>query len=144
MSGLSTYASETRGVADEIVHLIRTYPGLLEHCQRLVQQVGIPNFLEMDEGELTKARALLKKTPRQREAIDKKLASPKEEVRNAAVLTLIRARLLGLMGANAIALADDLSYLPGAGYRAAVDRAAARAHATPVVPTIDSLLRTRF
>jgi hypothetical protein len=143
MADLSRYAVEARGIADEIVHLIRAYEGLEAHCERLIALNGIDRIMAMDAEEMQEARAFLKKTPRQREAIDKKLASPKPEVKNAAILMMIRARVLGVMGAHALEMADSLAYLPGAGYRDATERAAAVAWGGRQAISPERLFRTR-
>jgi hypothetical protein len=127
MAGLSRYAVEARGVADEVLELIRAYDGLAEHCARLIERNGIDRVMAMSPEESQEARAFLKKTPRQRDAVDKKLSSPKPEVKNAAILMMIRARVLGVMGADALDMAERLAYLPGASYRDATERAAAAA-----------------
>lgn len=124
MAGLSRYAVGARCVADEILDLIRAYDGLTEHCARLIARDGLERIMEMSPEEMQEARAFLKKTPRQREAVDKKLASPRPEVKNAAILMMIRARVLGVMGANALEMAEILAHIPGVGYRDATERSA--------------------
>jgi hypothetical protein len=144
MSHLDKYASEARGVADEIVHLIKTFDGFLAFCEHRVAKRGVDHFLQMDEDQLKAARSFLKKTPSQRLAVEKKLYSPKEDVKYSAVDMIIRARILGLMGANALEMASSFDMIPGSSYRSAVEYAGSSALRNRLVPDPDEVFSTRF
>lgn len=136
MSGLSTYASEVEGIADELKRLLegRLQPIALS----VLSSMGEDGLGKMTNDELQKALKLLSQTPSQREKTLARL-----DDRSAATL-ILRARYLGLASSRAIMFAEQLSYIPGKSYRGAAEYGARELMRRPLKPSMDEVLKEPF
>lgn len=129
---LDRYASEVGGVVRELSELLSGE--VRAAAFRVLKRHGWDRVLAMDEAEIDAALKLLSQTPSQR---SRSLARLDDE--SMAVL-LLRARYLGMKSLSAIGMAEDLSYLPGSGYRDAAVRGARAALRRPLDPRPEEVL----
>lgn len=136
MSGLGRYPIEVEAIADELSYLLADHD-LYDTAAEVADQLGLDGLRTFSEDERDQALRLLSQTPSQRE---KTLARLDNE---AAALLILRARYLGLRGAQALKLAADLEYTPGKSYRDAAKSAAVSSLIMVDYPDLDLLLVQR-
>jgi hypothetical protein len=128
---LSRYSVEVNGIASELARMLT---GNVKQAAYAMAQSQGDAIFQMTREEFEKALAFLSKTPNQREKAIAKLSD------NDAAILIVRARYLGLAASRTIEIADDVSLIPGQGYRAAAQSAARTLFSTQPFPSLNSVL----
>lgn len=132
MAGLSTYVSEIGGIAEELAQILRG--PLRKWAYSALSELGEAGLSGMSQGELDQALRLLSQTPSQRSKTLSRLDD------NSAAILVMRARYLCISGGRALSIADDLSFVPGRGYRDAAAHCARHLMRTPLYPSLEEVL----
>jgi len=129
---LGPYPSEVKGIADELLSLLRDEP-LRSASLAVLERRGLEGIAAMSEEEFSAAEKLLSKTPSQR---DKALARLGGET---AAHLILQARYIGLVAAQVLHFAGRFEFVRGMGYREAAGFAAREAKGAKLAPSREDL-----
>lgn len=131
MAGLGRYMIEVKGIAEELREYLHGELGSAAFS--IASSLGERLFIMAAE-EKQAALKFLSQTPSQRN----KTLARLDDARAARLV--LQARYLGLLGAQAMNLADELFYVPGMSYRNAAAHSARQALYRMKRPTMDEVL----